>query len=214
MDAFELFNERGEPCGVWCCGKCRKLTMEDWRPSSGPPKSTREAAEKCCQPWICETCGAPGSMYHVDECDDCRSKRWAVERAEGLQKKLETAEDVTDGYEGPVCLESYSGGDMGDGYFSSAEVALEYLSDDDDFQADGEVWAFACVADIRGIDIERALEQVCEDGYEDMGSDLRVSKELREAVDKFNKENERSLTCWDVDYRRKVRLAYHGANVE
>jgi hypothetical protein len=211
MDAFELYNSKGEPCGVWCCGKCRKLTMEDWRPSSGPPKSTRESAEKCCQPWICETCGSPGTMYSPDECETCRSKRFAISRADRLAKLLAAAKDVTAEYEGPVCVEDYSGGDMGgDGFFSAAHIAAEYLADGEDAQP-GERWAFACKPEVRQLDIADAIERLCEDGYEDMGDDLSPTKALLDAAAEFNQLYKSELTVWNVDHSRKIRIVVEAA---
>lgn len=202
-EAFELYNEKGKPCGVWCCGKCRKLVLSPiWSPSSKEPRSTKEAAEKCCTPPLCD-CGKPSEYSHGGECKECRSVRWSIERAEQLERRLAAATDVTEGYEGPVCIDDSTRGDMGDGFFSSAEVAAEYLEDDEDL---GEQWAFACTAEVRGIDLDRALEQACDDGYEDMGDRIEIPQSLRDAVDAFNKENERALTLWNVDYSRKVRI--------
>jgi hypothetical protein len=206
MDAFELFNEHGKTMGVWCCGKCRKLTLSPlWHPSSSEARSTREGAEMCCTVPKCTTCGAEDKAAERGECSKCQSVRWNREQSERLAKRLAAAEDVTATYEGPVYLEDGPTGDMGDHYFSSAEVAAEYLEDDEE-ERDGEVWAFACRADIRGIDIDRALEQVCDDGYEDMGDRIEIPKSLRDAVDAFNKENEVAFTVYETDYRRKVLI--------
>lgn len=207
MEAFELYNKKGEPCGVWCCGKCRKLVLNPHWHEPHQHKSTREAAEKCCQPQLCE-CGKPSAVqYGESECSDCRHARWSRERAERLEKTLAAAEDVTSTYDGPLYVEGMTG-DWGEGYFSNREAVFDYLTDDelDEESGGDELWAFACTSEVRGIDVDRALEQVCEDGYDDMGSDIVVPQYLKDAVDQFNKENASRLTVWNWDSRRKILI--------
>lgn len=202
MNAFELFNEHGNPCGVWCCGNCRKLVLSPvWSPDSTEPKSTREAAEKCCTPKLCK-CGKEAETYG-HECGKCRSERWSQEQHQRHAKRLLAAEDVTGTYNGPVYVEFSNGGDMGEGYYSSVELVVE---DAECAEEESPQWAFACRAEVRGLNIDGALEQVCDDGYEGMGDNLEIPKSLRDEVDKFNKENESRLTCYEVDYKRKVKV--------
>jgi hypothetical protein len=207
MDAFELYNEKHEPTGVWCCGKCRKLVLSPvWHFGSSSERSTREGAEQCCRPRICE-CGKPTDYETSSQCSECRSVAWRREQAERLAKTLAAAEDVTGTYDGPVCIEGGHNGEWGEGFSSSPHAAAEYLEDDDTAdEFESEVWAFACTSEVRAIDIGDAIERVCEDGYEDMGSDLVVPQYLQEAVDRFNKENEKRLTVWNVDSKRKVLI--------
>lgn len=201
MNAFELYNEKGKPCGIWCCGKCRKLVLSPtWRQAE---KSTQEEAERCCRPPVCDTCHKefkPQYSNQVHECDECERSRLATERDARLFKRIESAEDVTGNYDGPVYVEGSNGGDMGEGYFSSIECVY-----DDEDGADG--WAFACTSRIEKLDIDHCIENLCSDGYEDMQDRLMIPQSLKDAVDEFNRLNETALTVWEADYKRKVRIA-------
>lgn len=208
MDAFELYNENGEPTGVWCCGKCRKLVLNPlWGfNDKDASKSTKEGADKCCTTPVCETCGneIEKMFAHMgSECESCRSERRRMEQAERHQKLIDKATDVSGEYDGPVCFEGY-GGDWGDGYFSSVETVYEYVSGE--IESDIEDWAFACKSRVEELDIERMLECLCEDGYEDMQSNLVIPESLVAAVAEFNEQNRRALTIWECDYSRKVRV--------
>lgn len=206
MNAFELYNEHGKPTGVWCCGKCRKLTLSPaWTPSSEDPKSTKEAADECCMPPKCSTCGGDRQPGYERECSTCRSKRWNAESAERLAKRIEKAEDVTGNYEGPVYIEG-GRGDMGEGFYSSIEYAIDSVLDSED----DEKWAFTCTSRVEKLCIGNAIEHLCYDGYEDMADNLQIPDSLAAAVDEFNRINEKALTVWDVDYSRKINLGVSG----
>lgn len=203
MNAFELYNEKGEATGVWCCGECRKLVLSPaWRPESDNPKSTREAAEQCCQTPRCVVCGEEKRKDYNVECDSCRNKRWHKEREDRRLRQLASATDVTDEYDGPVHYES-GGGDMGDGFYSSAEYLADCLYDD---ACDDDVWAFACKSRVEQLNLDRAIEDLCSDGYEDMADRLNVPDSLQKAVDEFNALNAEALTIYEPDSKRKVRI--------
>lgn len=221
MNAVELFNANGNPAGVWVCGKCRKLAVGWWSSEPGElPKNTREAAEACCTDPPCEKCGKPTTAadnrgYRNLQCRGCRDDQWKRDRELRTACLLAKAEDVTATYDGPVSLENSFGGDMGEGYYSSVEMLADYVEDDLDGEHhddDGnrivpvERWAFACESEVKQFDLDNCLENLCSDGYEGMYDHLTIPQSLKDAVDEFNKINERALTCWETDYSRKVRV--------
>lgn len=216
MNAVELFNSKGESTGIWCCGKCKKLTLSPlWnygRPDN--EKNTRESAESCCRTPTCETCGSEFGRYdNGSECQKCRDLRWDRERKEKYLKRLEAATDVTAEYAGPILCEEYQGGgDWGD-YFSSvgafldwAENHSEFYTEDGDLVIPGEIWVFACYSRVSALNLSDVLENLCDDGYEDMIDHLDVPQSLKDAFDEFNKKNEQALTQWEVDYSKKVLI--------
>jgi hypothetical protein len=185
-----------------------------WGSGKSSEKNTREAAEDCCRPQVCVTCGAEKKTNNYDpDCNRCRDDRWARERAERDAKRLENAEDVTDSYTGPVYLDGVRG-DWGDGFHSDvgslADAIDEEIADRDPEELPPawlcEPWAFACKPKHQKLDLEDAIHRLCEDGYEDMFESLAVPKSLQEAIDEFNRINATALTIWNVDYSRKVRL--------
>ena len=215
MNAFQLFNENGKPTGLWCCGQCRLVTLNPlWGSGKSAEKNTREGAEACCRPQVCQTCGAEKKTQNYDpDCDRCRRDRWARAGAERDAKRLQSAEDVTDSYTGPVYLDGLPG-DWGDGFHSDVGSLVDALAeelhdrDPDEVPAawSNEVWAFACNPKQQELDLEDAIQRLCEDGYEDMDEAIDVPKSLQEAVDEFNRINQTALTIWNVDYSRKVRV--------
>lgn len=211
MNAFELYDENHKPTGIFACGKCRKLTLNPRWHETGQPKSTREEAEKCCRPPVCNTCHKefkPRYSNQVHECSDCERTRLNIERSARLLKRLETAEDVTGTYDGPIYIEGSNGGDMGEGFYSLADYAVEYFDEED--ETDGSFgWAFACKSRAEKLDINDCIENLCSDGYEDMEYHLTIPQSLNDAIDEFNRVNEQALTIYETDYKRKVRLLPH-----
>ena len=217
MDAFELFNEKGSPTGVWCCGNCRKLVLsQTFTPSNAnAPKSDRESAEACCRPQFCTKCQAELKTDRLRKqmfCSDCESAAWREQHAAREQERLEKAELVTD-YDGPLYLDGYSG-DWGDAYHSDLEHLVESIADseyiyDDEGRLDPDSipeFAFCCTTEVKALDLDHAIENLCEDGYEDMGDRLTIPPLLNVAVELFNRINEKSLTCYNQDMKHKVAI--------
>lgn len=209
-EPFELFNEKGTPTGIWACGKCRKLVLHPaWTPSSEEPKSTREAAEACCQPDWCQVCKAKGEKVIRGACKRCRdldSQRWRENHRLRMQKLLEEAEDVSESYSGPVYCEGSTGGDWGEGYFSDLETFLDHTHG----ERDAPEWVFCCESEQFQLDLDRAIENLCCDGYEGMEERLSIPPSLIEAVAEFNTINAKSLVVWNSDLKRKVRVSHDG----
>ena len=218
MNAFELFNEHGKPCGIWCCGKCRKLVLNSaWHNNTDVENNTREEAEACCSTPVCPRCNqeykrsAVGWVDGKPMCSKCRDAIWHENHAKRQALLLDTAKDVSDTYSGPVYCDGYTG-DMGEGYFRDIDSAREYMhdevivNDDDSETYTGPEWAFACTSSVRRFDLGDAIENLCYDGYEDMGDNLTIPRSLTDAVAEFNRVNETALTVWETDYKRKVRV--------
>lgn len=199
MNAFELFNENQKPTGIWCCGECRRLVL------SPKPQSTREAAEACCRPPVCETCNKQFQRSAYDSsgrCSECRNLAWSNERAERLAKFIAAAVDVTESYDGPIYVEGDCGGDMGEGYYSTVDAYRDRWDDDDE----AAEWGFACKSRVEKLCIDDAIERLCDDGYEDMADHMTIPQSLKDAVAEFNAVNASALTIYETDYKRKVRL--------
>lgn len=202
MDAFELYNETGKPIGIWACGKCRRLTLQYTGDSSR--LNTKESAEACCRPRLCECGQVAGEYSSNNECDYCRKKRWQKEQGEKLSRRIAAAEDVTDTYTGPVYCEGFDVGGWGDGYYADISDLLDAIGGE--AEVNPPQWAFACTPDVRTIDARDIIEQICDDGYEGMIDFLSPSQELIAACKKFNEDNEQYMTVWHADYERKIQI--------
>lgn len=210
MNAFQLYNENHQPCGIWACGECRSIASK--YPQYTPDES-KDIAELCCQKIvICKTCGNQCERRPWDvefQCRECERKDREERERKRLEKLIANAVDVTGEYNDPVYVESFFGGDMGEGFFSSMDIAGEYIVDsftDDDGGYNGPEWAFACESRVESLDIERCVEILCDDGYEDMASSISIPQSLTDAVKEFNEINKAALTVWEVDYSRKIKL--------
>lgn len=199
MNAFELHNEKGEPVGVWCCGKCRLLTLGDGL------KNTKEYAEQCCLPEKCRYCGkdvepAPGNVFgskaHHEECE----KR---DRERKKRETLAKAEEVTS-YTGWVYCEDLDG--HNDGYFEEASHIPEYVENEDE-DCPRPAFAFCCEPSIHRVSLENIIENLCDDAHEGMPGYLDT-KALAKAIDDFNELNKKHLVSYYPDYKRKVRIDY------
>lgn len=187
MNAFELLMPDGTPSKVFACGKCRSVS------------NTHSAAERCCN-WKCNECGKD-TPRGLTRCHDCSLLAYRQKMLE----KLDAAEEVT-AWDSWVYTEDFTGDN--DGWFESLEHFVEYVEElDAEDRRELPDFVFCSVAQIRKIDLGEAIERACEDGYEDMGSGgFRLEKETQEAIDRFNQANEKALTVFEVDYKRKVRV--------
>lgn len=126
-------------------------------------------------------------------------------------ERLDEATEVTD-YDGWLyCEEAW--GSM-DGYFMQMEDLTDALEEcEGESESQPFVWpqfAFCCKGKVEPLDLERVLDLVTdegfEDGYEEIRERLQGVAELRAAVDAFNELNQEALTRWEIDYTRKVRI--------
>jgi hypothetical protein len=89
-----------------------------------------------------------------------------------------------------------------DGWFDSPEDLADYARD----ELEAPDFAFLGLKCVRLLDIDRAIEAMQEDTYDDC--ELHVAEEdmaeLQAAVDKFNSKY--AITYYEYDYRRKVQI--------
>jgi len=147
----------------------------------------RNVAEKCCAPKYCEDCGAkmsPRRAYTV--CESCRMKRM-FNRAE----KLET-------WDGWICCEEIG---HNDGYFESVADLLDYC---EAMGVDVPEWAFICKEIRHEIDVERVIENMLDDAYEDAREHLVDEEELREFIKEWNAKQD--IVTYYPDYGKVVLI--------
>lgn len=211
MDAIELFSKGGKSTGFFICGQCRKVTLNPlWSPS-GPaniPHNTQEAAEQCCRPPVCVTCHQEfdSQNFGGPQCYKCRDAEWQEKCRVMHEKQLAAAEDVTDTYDGWLYADGY-GSD--DGFFPDMAALLDYLADEMETEPENRPeWVFACREETRRLcahaAINAQLEQICEDGYEDM--EAEASADLIAACERWNEENKQEMTVYNPDKTKKVRV--------
>lgn len=188
MDTTELYTKSGESVNVWFCGKCNRVGWD------------KGAAERCCVPHVCKTCGKEEQM---SECRDCSD----VRHAKAERERFEKAEKVAQ-WDGWVFSDEGYG--YKDGYFESVDDLLEYLSD---ANADHEErltpeYVWTCKENqFVSVDPEEDIyERIEENGYEDFerGS-LSGTDELEAAILAFEKANE-SVVSYEPDYSKALLL--------
>lgn len=161
---------------AFACGEC------------GSVYSSKESALYCHQIQICDDCGQETSKGWV-RCSPCRDKKmWA--EAEEIQA-----------WDGPVFDDSR------EKWFESYDEAIEYF---EDLAADPDEnipeFLQPCTQEpFRGLDLDSAIESMCEEMFEDAHDHLDGIDELQKAVDEFNKKNER-LKSWWADSKKKIRV--------
>jgi hypothetical protein len=187
MNAQQLYIAKGDifqPVKAYYCSECRIV------------KRTQEEAEKCCVPHRCDTCGAELERYRT-RCDKCRDKF----RQARLAEMLERAEKL-ESWDGWVYYENAG---YQDGYFQSVDDLIEWLADNVDFESDWPEYVFVCKGRFDGIRLDRVLEDIEQDMYEDVRNDLHGIPELEAAINAFNTANVGVLT-YEPDYSKAVRV--------
>jgi hypothetical protein len=182
MNPIKLTSEDGS-LSVTACGSCREVAPKGY-------------AETCC---TCHVCGQPGpGIVGIGKAhSECLREMWDRREAD----RLERAEEVP--YESGFVYSEWHG--HREGYFDSMEDLCEWLSSERE-PDDWPEYVFACKATRHRLDLNRALEDACQDGYEEMGDGLVLPPELEAAVEKFNDDNEAALTSWGQDTKRKHRV--------
>ena len=188
MNSIQLFHEDGRPADVWYCEKCSRVGV------------TKAESDNCCRDWTCKQCGDVTRRYWT-ECDKCRRER---QMAESIAR-LEKAEEIS--WDRQFMLFSEQLRNSRDGWYYTLddvhdEIA-ERRSEDAEFEAPDFV--FASIKRVKGLDLDRAIESMCEDTYEDAEvTDTEALKKLQDAVDEFNTKC--AIVYFDPDYSRKVRV--------
>ena len=183
MNSYELISPiSGKPCGVFVCGKCNLVTPKD-------------LVDKCCKP--CE-CGKPAQNRFGDKCGDCQK----IDYRNRMAKRLEEAELVEWDGESMIFSEEVQG--YRDGWFYSPEDIMDYFADEG-LESKPE-YAFLGRKVVKGLDIDRAIEEMTEDTYD--GAELHVTDDdwraLLAAVDAFNAKYQ--VVYFEHDYTKKVRV--------
>lgn len=191
MNAQQLAIKDGPALNLWRCEKCVYLANDP------------VVAGKCCD-WKCAECNCTVPNFFT-KCDTCSRSLRAKRDQEVLDKAT-----VVDNYDGWVY--PHQGCGPQDGYFPSLEGSIEYVEDNCECDIDKEEctclpeYVHTCTKEVRSLDLDDCLGRLYEDGYEDMGDGIEPGQDLIDAVEKFNKENENSLTLYEVDLKHKVKV--------
>ncbi len=167
---------RQEHC--YACGECGVVARD------------KALAEDCCKKAHCETCGAE-TYKHWTYCSLCMDKiKW--DKAQEIQE-----------HDGPVFWQ------QADRWFDSYDAAIEHfeemLEDEDEEQNIPEFLNPCIRQEFPGLDIESAIESMCDKMWEDAQDHLCGLEQLEDAVKKFNEKNVH-LKPWESDYKRKIKV--------
>lgn len=187
MNPIELFHRDGISAGVWACGKCQRF------------RGTKAEAERCCN-WSCGACGVNTQALQT-ECNACGRTR----RATANKKKLDEATEVKD-YDGWIYTDVLQG--YNNGYFQSVEDFIDYAFDELEDDEDMPEFVFTCDEEAKSLSLRRAIESLCEEGYEGMEDNLSGMEELEAAVAKWNELNAKHLKAVNRHRRHKVAVNY------
>jgi hypothetical protein len=178
---------------LWRCGKCGDVYGRG-----------QLAAGQCCN-WKCADCNCAVPNFYT-RCDVCSRNLRAKRDQETLDKAT-----VVENYDGWVY--AHQGIGPQDGYFPSLEDFIEWIEENCECNIDEKEctclpeYVHTCRKEVRELDIHKCIADLCEGGYEDMGEGIEPSQELLDAVEKFNKANENSLTLYEVDTKHKVAVS-------
>lgn len=169
---------------IWLCGKCRRNTV------------TKDYAEKCCQPNLCQRCQKECPQYHTF-CSPCQDLN-----------RFEKAVEVLD-YQGWVYSESHSR--HNNGFYESMEEFLDYVDeydpDDESFNAVPE-FVYAChEIPFPSFEASDLVEPYCAQYEEPLEAYDRVEglELMQKALNWFTKKNAHNIT-YEPDYKRIVRV--------
>lgn len=156
----------------------------------------KDAAESCCVPHRCKTCGKEEQRL---ECWDCVKAREAKKEAERFEK----AQKITE-WEGWVFAD---GCGYKDGYFHDLEELFDWLADQPPDARPEYVWA--CREEqFVAVSLESILEDIAssESAYEDFETgSLKGQDELRAALEAFAEANKDTVSYFP-DYSKAILL--------
>jgi len=181
MNAQELFIKDGKSAGVFYCPVCLFVSR------------SRELAEACCKPRICDKCGLEIEKHSY--CHPCHDK---AERAKE-QARFEAAEKLTT-WDGWVFSEGHG---YNEGFAASVDDLFDAVESPDDipdyvWTCDPVPFVFASLDDIK----QRIEES--EDAYEDFdANDCEGLPELEKAIEAFNEANKGTVS-YHPNYKRAL----------
>jgi hypothetical protein len=178
MKAENLYLKDGKPTRVWYCTTCRTVSQ------------TQEAAEACCRPAVCESCGQEMSKpQYWHKCDKCRQAEFESGKIAKEVERYAAAKKVTE-FEGWVYCESIGG--HNEGFFESLQELIDFCQDEEALMPD-YCWACNAISFVH-LDISNALADIEENGYEDFDADeCNRLDELKKAATDFNEANKRTV---------------------
>ena len=185
---LEIVIRGREEAVAYACGACGKMwTTKIYACRDDLAHETaRRAADECCAPRFC-ACGA------------AVERPWTACRPCRLREKLARCTIVTD-YNGPVEADSYAGG-WGEGYFADVADLLESCKT---HEVEPPAYCHPCNSEPLRLDLDRILENACEEQHEDAHDQIVGAEELGKAVDAFNA----AQTCitYYADHSRVIVL--------
>jgi hypothetical protein len=186
MNAVELFHADGKSAAIYYCAICRNVAK------------TKDDADKCCQPYHCDTCGKVTERYHM-RCSECQWEAIRKRDAERLEKATKL-----DGWEGPVFHPEIS---YNNGYFRNLEELLDWAECGEEATIFQNIkFVFLCNSFPFHADMDSMMNDACENMYEDFDADdLNGTIELMEAVEQFNEAN-KQFERWEPDYTRAIAV--------
>lgn len=182
MNAVQLLLPDGRPSGVWFCGQCRNVHCAE------------DLANSCCSPRICRTCGVIIQSTYKTICDVCfRESVIKRDREKFIAAEKIREEDGT----GMMYVEGEPSG-----YYESSDALIQACE-----ESGVEPPSYAWLCEKRHfvkVSLDRILDDIAEDGYEDFDTDdLNGIPELEAAIEKFEKANHDTY-AWAPNFKKAV----------
>lgn len=162
---------------AFVCGEC------------GSVYGTKESALYCHQLQFCESCKVGVPKGYI-KCSNCRD-----------QAMWDKAEEIQE-WDGPV-FDEHS-----ERWFSSYDEAMEHFAE---IKESGDedaipIWIQPCdQTPFPGLDLDGAIECMCDDMFEDAHEHLVGVDELENAVKIFNEKN-KHIKSWFADTKKKIKV--------
>lgn len=164
---------------------------------------SKEKAEDCCKPKICEDCGReiPRKSYYV-VCDECREKRELQREKDRYNKATKCSYDeCPDDEKIMMYSESYG---SNEGYFTDISELIDYC-EAEDIPVPEYCWSTTQID--MSMDGDSLIESACEELFEDASDriDSEDRKGLQDFLDKWC-EKQSGTSTYSVDYKYAVKV--------
>lgn len=163
----------------------------------GVAYSSKEYADRCCQPKHCEKCGVeiPRKSYYT-LCENCLAEK----EIEDEKKRFEKALHVKESEANPDRCEMMYHKDYGydEGYFCDIEDLLNYCEEND---IEKPKYCYGTRSRIISLDAEAMVEEACDELHENAFDNIDKSEidELQEYIDEWCKKQTGTRT-YEVDF--------------